>query len=312
MIKAALELGHIPVGMAMFSAGNEAQWDLIKRTIDDCDYYAVIIAHRYGSTDSQGVSFTEKEYDYAVSCEIPVLGFLIDKDAQWPPSSIERSADASLTRFKDKVKSRIISYWKSQEDLNSKFVTAISKAINSHPRPGWVRSSGQESAKVAEELLRLSKENEILRAAVAKNGASSQRLRELIGVLKSNKTEVHMYNSISKEWERSFPVDLLNLFHKWAQHLILGAELNQNVSESENIFAPLTNPTEPASFTVSRRDTRTVLMDFFSFDLADVRRTEDVDAYGQTTISEKWKFTELGRDLYRYVRIEQMKRSKSK
>ena len=34
VIKAILEMGHIPVGMEMFSAADEEQWSVIKRQID--------------------------------------------------------------------------------------------------------------------------------------------------------------------------------------------------------------------------------------------------------------------------------------
>jgi hypothetical protein len=66
----------LPVGMEMFSAANEEQWKIIQKQIDDCDYYVVIIAHRYGSLDKT-ISYTEKEYDYAVLKDIPVLGFCL-------------------------------------------------------------------------------------------------------------------------------------------------------------------------------------------------------------------------------------------
>jgi nucleoside 2-deoxyribosyltransferase len=85
VIKACLNMGHIPVGMEMFNpvgmemfnAADEEQWAVITRTIDQCDYYVVILAHRYGSM-VDGTSFTEKEYDYAVAQGVPALGFVID------------------------------------------------------------------------------------------------------------------------------------------------------------------------------------------------------------------------------------------
>ncbi|WP_434515517.1 DUF4062 domain-containing protein [Dechloromonas sp. ARDL1] len=49
VIKATLEMGHIPVGMEMFSAADEEQWNIIARQIDEVDYYCIILAHRYGS-----------------------------------------------------------------------------------------------------------------------------------------------------------------------------------------------------------------------------------------------------------------------
>ncbi len=37
VIKALLEMAHIPVGMEMFSAADEEQWNIIARQIDEAD-----------------------------------------------------------------------------------------------------------------------------------------------------------------------------------------------------------------------------------------------------------------------------------
>jgi hypothetical protein len=63
-IKAILEMGHIPVGMEMSSAADEEQWQLITRQIEATDYYIIIVGHRYGSETREGISYTEKEFDY--------------------------------------------------------------------------------------------------------------------------------------------------------------------------------------------------------------------------------------------------------
>jgi Domain of unknown function (DUF4062) len=76
VIQALLELDCMPSGMELFPASDESKWALITRVIDDCDYYLVIIGGRYGSVDAEGISFTEREYDYAVKVKIPVLAFL--------------------------------------------------------------------------------------------------------------------------------------------------------------------------------------------------------------------------------------------
>jgi Domain of unknown function (DUF4062) len=60
VIKACLNMGHIPVGMEMFNAADEEQWAVITRTIDQCDYYVVIVAHRYGSTTPDGIGSPRK------------------------------------------------------------------------------------------------------------------------------------------------------------------------------------------------------------------------------------------------------------
>lgn len=49
ILQALLELDCIPSGMELFPAANEDQWTLIKKVINDCDYYIVVIAGKYGS-----------------------------------------------------------------------------------------------------------------------------------------------------------------------------------------------------------------------------------------------------------------------
>src|ERR1039458_2608296 len=73
VMKALLELACIPSGMDLFPAADEDQWSLIKRVIDDCDYYIVIIAGRYGSIGPDGKSYTQMEYEYATSSKKPVI-----------------------------------------------------------------------------------------------------------------------------------------------------------------------------------------------------------------------------------------------
>ena len=67
VMQALLELDCMPAGMELFPAANDDQWTLIKRVIDDCDYYIVIIGGRYGSIGPEGISYTQMEYAYAVS-----------------------------------------------------------------------------------------------------------------------------------------------------------------------------------------------------------------------------------------------------
>lgn len=47
--QALLESNCIPTGMELFPASSRMQWEIIKSVIDDCDYYLLILAGRYGS-----------------------------------------------------------------------------------------------------------------------------------------------------------------------------------------------------------------------------------------------------------------------
>jgi len=63
--------------MEMFPAADDDAWTLIRKVIDDSDYYLLVIGGKYGSVDPiEEISFTEKEYDYAVKKGKPVMAFL--------------------------------------------------------------------------------------------------------------------------------------------------------------------------------------------------------------------------------------------
>ena len=53
-----MEMDCIPAGMELFPAADEEQWEFIKRVIDDCDYYVLIIGGRDGSLTPEGISYT--------------------------------------------------------------------------------------------------------------------------------------------------------------------------------------------------------------------------------------------------------------
>src|SRR5689334_13839929 len=89
LIKAILDLGHIPAGMELFGAADEEQFQYIKRVIDECDYYVLIIGGRYGSAAPDRVSYTEKEFDYAVSSGKTVLAFIHEDPSSLPVAKFD-------------------------------------------------------------------------------------------------------------------------------------------------------------------------------------------------------------------------------
>jgi hypothetical protein len=165
VVKSVLSLGHIPSGMELFPAADIEQFKYIQRMIDDCDYYLLIIGARYGSTDAAGVSFTEKEYDYAVETNKFVLAFLHSN-----PSSIAAKVDidptlsAKLTAFCSKVSTgRLVQTWNSASDLRVKVVAALATAANDSPGVGWIRGNAAASEDVLAEIHNLRNENDKLR-----------------------------------------------------------------------------------------------------------------------------------------------------
>ena len=151
VIEAVLDARQLPAGMENFNASDKSQWDYIKLMLEDCDYFIVIIAHGYGSTDEGGTSYTEKEARYAQDKGIPVLTFIIDNSADWPHSSYEDDPPNKirLEQFKKYLATdRMVKHWSDKNDLAAKVTSALHEAIRDHPRPGYIR--GDLAAKQTE------------------------------------------------------------------------------------------------------------------------------------------------------------------
>ncbi len=81
-VSAILKAGHIPAGMELFTAGDESQMETIKRWIDESDIFMLILGGRYGSVEpTTSLSYTELEYDYAVTSGKPFFAVVIDDKA---------------------------------------------------------------------------------------------------------------------------------------------------------------------------------------------------------------------------------------
>jgi len=157
VIQAVLELDGLPAGMEIFPAANDDQWTLIKRVIDQSDYYVVIVGGRYGSTTEEGISFTEKEYDYALELGLPILGFVHNNPDEIPvgKSDIAPKARASLAKFRAKVQSKMTKSYTGPADLGSVVSRALSIAMRNLPREGWVRGSEAMTPEVKTEIAEL-------------------------------------------------------------------------------------------------------------------------------------------------------------
>src|ERR1017187_3054815 len=87
--------------------GSDRGWETITSVIDRSDYYVLILAGRYGSVYRRGKSWTEKEYEYAVLRNIPVLAFIRAKRSIRADAMDEDSGlRAKLEGFKRKVRDR--------------------------------------------------------------------------------------------------------------------------------------------------------------------------------------------------------------
>lgn len=144
VMHALLELDCIPCGMETFPADDDEQFEFIKSVIDECDYYVLIIAGRYGSIGKNGKSFTEMEYRYAKQKGIPILTFI---HSDIGTISLDKSEKSDLNRkklesfIKYASKDKMAKLWNGKEDLAGKVSRAMISIIKRHPAIGWVRGN---------------------------------------------------------------------------------------------------------------------------------------------------------------------------
>lgn len=157
----------IPAGMEAFVATDDAQFEVIKKVIDLCDYYILLIGKRYGSiNEDTELSYTEMEYDYAKSKNIPVLVFAIDSSVNLPDKKIDEDVEKKykLKCFKEKaMNNRLASIWKTNDDLVGQLAISIMRAKLEIVRPGWQRASDFDEAALRREVMELKERNEELK-----------------------------------------------------------------------------------------------------------------------------------------------------
>jgi Domain of unknown function (DUF4062) len=165
---ALLQLDAFPSGMELFPAADDDAWTLIKRVIDDCDYYLLVVAGMYGSIDdSDGLSYTEKEYDYAVSAGKPVMAFLHGDVDTIPSGMTEKDSETrkKLEEFRTKVKrAKHVKFWTSPDQLAGQVALSFSQFTKQYPAIGWVRADQLTSPETLAELNSLRKQLATLEA----------------------------------------------------------------------------------------------------------------------------------------------------
>lgn len=142
-----LDMGCIPLGMEQFPASNMSQMDYIKKMLDDCDYYILILAGKYGSYDHDGISFTEKEYDYAIEKGIPVMSFVIKDPEQLPNYNCETDPKRreKLEAFRKKVcANALVKFYNDIGTLQTAVAISLNRCIQDFPAIGWTRGNSSD------------------------------------------------------------------------------------------------------------------------------------------------------------------------
>lgn len=177
VMHALLELDCMPSGMELFPAANESQWNLIKKVIDDCDYYMLILGGRYGSIGPEGISYTEMEYRYALASGKPTIAFLHRHPGKIIADNTESTVEGKekLQAFRESVEKKLCKHWETSQELGSVVSRSLIQLIKSTPAVGWVRANELADREATLELLQLRRRVEELQTELSRARISAPK-----------------------------------------------------------------------------------------------------------------------------------------
>jgi len=209
-VSAILKAGHIPAGMELFTAGDKSQMRTIEKWIEESDVYMLILGGRYGSIEpTTGLSYTELEFDHAISLGKPVFSVVIEDGAiktkvkQFGTSCLETENPNALKLFRRKVLSNVCAFFSDPKDIKLCVHESMSDHANNPDLKGWIDASEIDGVVILkEEIKKLRDENLILNEKV-------QLLEKTAGqTLKINDDSFEVTYDILRSTEIKVPADV--------------------------------------------------------------------------------------------------------
>ena len=168
ILRALAESNYIAAGMEYFPAIDEEQFNFIKTVIDESDYYVAVVAGMYGSIAPDGLSYSEKEYEYALEKSLPVIALIrqnIDSLGEEKKESAPERA-AMLDRFRSKLSTgRLVAHWKDETELCLRLINSLATTSKKQPRNGWVKG-GEDPEVFLRRILELEDTNKKLQSEI--------------------------------------------------------------------------------------------------------------------------------------------------
>ena len=176
IIKEILKMDCIPAGMEYFPGVDESQMDYIHRVIDESDYFVLILGAKYGSVDDNGISYTEQEYEYAVSKGLKIIALILKDPNKAERGKTDQDEDLfkKLMVFRERVQAnRLANFWEDEKELVSCFLHSVIKTKELFPAIGWVRGNTPPSQEVLHRIEVLEEEKQRLQE-IAKRADKKQ------------------------------------------------------------------------------------------------------------------------------------------
>ncbi len=228
-----MELGHIPVSAEYLDSTSKNYKKLLEKTIEECDFFIAVIANMYAPKGAK-ISPLETECNIAEKNNVPVISFIKGEKSGGKTRGTARSSarssaakkgkEAGFEKKQEALKKRlgkgISETWLNSKDLCQKLQSQLVQQINLLLRNGWVRADQIFAPSVANELSRLSTENEQLRHQIKidSNDIVARlrvQMKNTFKVLAVNKVILSFYYESGDKWENNRSFRFLRIFNCW-------------------------------------------------------------------------------------------------
>jgi len=300
VIQTLMEMDCIPAGMELFPAIDEEQWEFIKKIIDDCDYYLLIIGGRYGSVAEDGLSYTEKEFDYAVSKGIKIIVLTHENRSELPVSKSEVNEELinKLELFIEKAsKGRLRKTWSTAKDLPGLVALSMSKTIKTYPAIGWVRANNIGNESDLRDMIKLQKDyetlkNELINLKSSKIDTESMNLVDLSTSFKFKCRSYYAQQQYSKAGFKEWEVEM-----SWQEiFYVISPYLSEYTAEStvSNLIVKEAQRKQGKGGTspsVISQDMKTIAVQLQAYKLITIKSLKTTDG----SMALFWILTDLGK-----------------
>jgi len=310
LFRIVMELGHIPVMADYLDDTARNSQNLLKKVIEECDYFVALVANKYSDTDGKILPLVT-QCSIAAQKGIPILGLVIGEKARSTKAKKEQDPEhiRKLDSFKAKLQEGPCETWLNTPDLCQKAQSLLVQELNINARPGWIRAEKLIDPTVANEISRLSSENDALRRRIRiDDGEMVSRLRDqlkhAIKVLALNKVTLSFYYASGDNWENSRQFRYIRIFKLLVPELALG----KNVAEISRFLGTVLNPnldkTVRKDYPTPTNTIKKIMADFSMLKLVRCVNDEAGAADG-----EIWEITEYGKELYSTYRMRQLEKA---
>jgi hypothetical protein len=305
-----MELGHIPVMADYLDVSTRNAPKLLQQSIEECDYFIALIAHKYSTTDGTILPLIA-ECTIAAKKGIPILALIIDEKARTKPA--KKDKDAAIIRklndFKERLKTGPYETWLNIPDLCQKAQSLLLQELNVNAQPGWIKADKLIEATVANELSRLSSENNALRYQIhMEDSAAIAKLKDeqshALKVLAYNKITLSFYYASGENWENSRQFRYIRVFKLLYPELSLG----KTAADISRFLGAVLNPdlekTVRKDYPTPSNTVKKIMADFSMLKL--VRCVNGVE---ETAGDEIWEITDYGKELFSVYRMRQLEKA---